>query len=113
MWPCPSLDLSVQRNAILPIGFQLTDNTDSQPIGLSGISVTCRVRFAAGSASVLASPAVTVTDSGAGKFDILFDGRDLSAVAGTQETVALYYEVLATDARGPMPILRGHLYLQP
>lgn len=113
MWPCPSLDLSVQRNSILPIGFQLTDNTDGQPISLSGISVTCTIRYNAGGATILSSPSVTVTNSAAGKFDVIFDGRSLSAVAGTQETVVLYYEVLAIDGDGPMPIVRGQLSLEP
>lgn len=113
MWIGPNLDLSVQRNAVLPVGFQLLGNDDASPISLTGFTFSCRVRASSSSATVLSTPSVTVTNALLGKFDILFDGRAFSAVAGSSEIVALTYDVLATDTDGPVCVLRGTLYLLP
>lgn len=113
MWACPNLDISVQRNAVTPVGFQVTDANDGQPLSLAAFTLSCGVKYAAGSGSILANPVITIVDASIGKFDVLFDGRSFGAVMGTQEPVALAYEILATDSGGPVPLVRGALYLFP
>lgn len=113
MWLGPNLDVLVQRNAVMPIGYQLLGNDDGSPISLTGYALICRVKYNAGASTVLATPSVAITNANMGKFDILFDGRVFSAVAGTTEVVQLAYDVLATDVDGPVCIMRGTLYLAP
>lgn len=113
MWLGPNLDIAVQRNAILPVGYQLIGNDDTSPLDITGYTLSCRVKYAAGSSVILATPTVTVVNALTGKFDILFDGRMFSAVDGLTEVVNLAYDVLATDTDGPICIMRGTLYLVP
>ncbi len=113
MWPCPNIDLSLQRNAVLPIGFQLIADIENTPISLLPFTITCGIRYSAGSGLLLASPVVEIVEASLGLFDIIFDGRPLSGLPEEQGVAALAYEVLATDSDGPMPILRGTIYLIP
>ena len=113
MWLGPNLDVLVQRNAVMPIGYQLLGNDDGSPISLAGYSLICRIKYNAGASTVLATPDITISNALTGRFDILFDGRVFSSVPGTTEVVQLAYDVLATDVGGPVCIMRGTLYLAP
>lgn len=113
MWIPKSPDIFVQRNAVLPMGFQVIDPLDEQPFNLEPYTLTCGIKYAAGSGSILDNPEVRIIDASIGRFDILFDGRELSAVPGAQEVVTLAYEVLATDIDGPSVIMLGTIYLAP
>lgn len=113
MWLGPNLDILVQRNAVLPIGYQLIGNDDGTPIDLSAYTLLCRVKYNAGASTVLATPAIEIADAPNGRFEILFDGRMFSSVPGVLEVVQLAYDVLASDVDGPVCIMRGTFYLAP
>lgn len=113
MWLGPNLDLVVQRNAVLPIGYQLIGNDDGAPIDLDGQTLLCRVKYNAGASAILATPLISIVNSSEGQFEILFDGRVFSSVPGTLEVVQLAYDVIATSVNDPICVMRGTFYLTP
>jgi len=113
MWLRDPIDIEVQRNANVPIGFQLLDYNTGEPIDISGYTILMKVAANAGEAAIATFNAV-VSAPLLGSFDINLLGASFPSDGNTKEEVNLAYDLIANDGtNGPVIMARGTLILNP
>lgn len=113
MWLRDPIDIEVQRNANVPIGFQLLDYNTGEPIDISGYAISMKVAANAGEAAIVTFNAV-VSAPLLGSFDVNVLGSSFGGAGNAKEEVILAYDLIANDGvNGPVIMARGNLILNP
>jgi len=113
MWLRDPLPIEVSRVANVPIGGQFWDESANAPMDISGYTFSGLVAKSDGLSSVYSFP-ISVTEKLTGLIDFSINGAALAQSVGRQESVAMSYQIKATDAQGNSVIaVRGPLILTP
>lgn len=108
------LAITLERNSTWQKTWTIADN-DGVPIDITGWTFEMEVKASAGApGAALANANITVTDAPGGELEIVLEGADFAAVAGTQDTVVLAYDLRAIKTGGvPETLVKGPINLEP
>jgi len=112
MWLQAPFDIEVQRNASVPIGFQLLDDLTETPIDITGWTFEMSCSMVAGISPFTSFP-VVIRDPLYGLFEVSVGGGGFGLVSGDQETARVAYDILATANSETVVALRGTIILKP